>query len=124
MGEKKDGPPPSSTQWSRLNKGVYLPKIIPIAVSVTVVVCLIVWRGAVARERFQNNITKISAGMAKTEVILILGQPEEFKKPCYSPRPVCDQDLVYPAPFNLVGFWTVSFDTSGHVIDKFYWQSP
>ena len=86
--------------------------------AVNAVVCLVVWRGVVARERFQNDITKISVGMATTEVIQILGQPREVKKPCYSPRPVCDQDLVYPEPFNFVSFWTVSLDQSGHVIES------
>ncbi len=93
---------------------------------VLMIVCggLVVWYSIMARERLQNNMAKIHEGMSKAEVMQILGQPKEFKKPCNSSHTGCDQDLVYPVPLGLASFWTVSIDTSGHVIDKFHWQSP
>ena len=85
---------------------------------------LLTWRVITIRHRFHSNIASIREGMTQAEVIDILGKPEEVRKPCYARRVSCDQDFVYSTPFEFAGFWTVSLDRSGRVIDTFHWQSP
>jgi hypothetical protein len=85
---------------------------------------LVCWRVIATRKHFQDEIVMIHAGMTRQEVIDRLGEPRESKRPCYERRPDCDQDLVYAVPFDFVGFWTVSLDQFGHVIDTFHWESP
>ena len=85
---------------------------------------VIIWHATVSKERFQDNITKIHEGMAKTDVIQISGQPDETKKPCNPSGHGCNEDLVYHAPLDLASYWAISLDVSGHVIEKFHWQSP
>lgn len=86
--------------------------------------CLVAWRILLVRHRFQRNMSLVHQGMTRDEVVHILGQPKEFKRPCYAKGPNCDQDLVYSLPFDFVSFWTISLDQSGHVVETFHWESP
>jgi hypothetical protein len=89
------------------------------------VLCIgVAWRIKIKRQYFESNVNLIHQGMSAGDVVALLGVPKETRKPCNARRPDCDKDLVYAAPLDFVGFWTVSLDQSGHVIDKFHWQSP
>lgn len=77
-----------------------------------------------ARRRMNAGLEVLKPGMSEQEVLSILGNPKHTDKPCWSPRPGCEKDLVYTLPFEFVGAWTISLDPSGHVIGKQRWESP
>jgi hypothetical protein len=97
-------------------------KIIVAAFAIAVV--LAVWtRIHIVRERTRERLAHIAEGMTQQEVQAIADKPR-MMRPCYSPRPQCEADMVYPIPFDFVGFWVISLDHSGRVIEKVFWESP
>src|SRR5947207_2837876 len=83
------------------------------------------WKGIhIVREHTREQIDRIAVGMTQQQVPAIAGKPRMLQKPCYSSWPQCEADMVYPIPFDFVGFWVISLDHSGHVIGKDFWESP
>ena len=92
---------------------------------VVIVVLLAVWGGIhIIRKHTRERIVRIVVGMSQQEVEAVLGKPRTLQRPCLSPRPECEADMVYSIPFDFVGFWGISLDHSGHVIGKEFWESP
>lgn len=88
----------------------------------TVTVFLV--RRAGARRRFERNIPLIRAGMTEPQATALLGRNYEMHRPCWGADPRCKFEYMYPMPSEFLGFWSISFDENGQVIDKEGWYSP
>lgn len=81
-------------------------------------------RGFAYRQRLERNLPLVHENMQEHEVVALLGRPANIARPCWSHRPGCSYDYVYPIPFELAGYWVISFDESKRMIEKFEWHSP
>ena len=92
---------------------------------VIIAVFLALWFGIhIVRKHARERIAHIAVGTSQREVEAVLGTPRRLQRPCLSPRPKCEADMVYSIPFDFVGLWAISLDHSGHVIGKEFWESP
>jgi hypothetical protein len=74
--------------------------------------------------RFERNIALVHDGMTEREVVALLGRTSDQHRPCWAVNQRCSFDYVYPMPSTFLGYWVISFDRSGKVIDKDDWYSP
>jgi len=65
-----------------------------------------------------------AVGMTEQDVVTLLGKADRVYRPCWARHARCSYDSAYGIPYRLVGFWLVSFDESGHVIEKEELDSP
>ena len=81
-------------------------------------------RRVILNQRFERNIPKVQQGMTEQDVVALLGSADRVYRPCWTRDARCSYDYAYGIPYRLVGLWMVSFDESGHVIEKQEWDSP
>jgi hypothetical protein len=99
--------------------------LLAIAIIVASAGILLLGRMLIRQRRINAGISNILIGMTESQVVELLGKPAELR-PCSQIPKVssCKEEYVYYPPFELVSYWTVSFDQQGKVMDKFHWQSP
>ena len=93
---------------------------------------LAVWLGyhAFARYRVSRNFDRVSTGASKAEVVRALGTPWKVTK-CGQlfgnpDQPGCAEEYLYKTLFAplVPNYYSISFDSSGHVVDKYFYSSP
>ena len=92
-------------------------------VAVIVATAFVITRKLSVARRIRSGIGMVQPGMTESDVVALLGRPTYLQKPCFGPRPSCEEDLVYAIPFDFLNEWTISVDHSGRVTAKFYWHS-
>ncbi len=71
----------------------------------------------------------VRIGASEAEVISIMGKPS-WSEPCGksfgAPQPGCAKEFIYKSPFApaLPGYWSISFNKDGKVMDKYHYVSP
>ena len=93
------------------------------------ILCLLVagalgTRRVILNQRFERNILIVQQGMTEQDVVTLLGKADRVYRPCWARHARCSYDSAYGIPYRLVGFWLVSFDESGNVIEKEELDSP
>jgi hypothetical protein len=84
-------------------------------------------RATVLPTRFE----RIAIGDSRQQVLWLLGKPWRIEK-CGEPfgnpggNPDCTEEYLYASPYAplIPQYWSVSFDKSGHVIEKYDYVSP
>jgi len=92
-----------------------------------------IWIGwSIVRARLlPTRFERIAIGDSREQVIRLLGKPWRIEK-CGEPfgntggKPGCLEDYLYASPYAplIPQYWSVSFDRSGRVIEKYYYVSP
>jgi hypothetical protein len=91
-------------------------------------VALLVGWGFYRNYRIASRYEAVSVGAAKEQVEHLLGTPS-WVEPCGksfgTPKPNCTE-YIYRNSFAPLApeYYSVSFDTSGHVLDKYVYSSP
>jgi len=84
--------------------------------------------GLFRNSRIAARHERLSVGASKEHVVQLLGAPS-WVEPCGksfgTPKPNCTE-YIYRNSFAplLPEYYSVSFDTSGHVVEKYVYSSP
>jgi hypothetical protein len=84
--------------------------------------------GFLRNSRIGGQFERVNVGASKEEVVRLLGTPS-WIEPCGksfgTPRPNCTE-YIYRNSFAplMPEYYSISFDTSGHVIDTYVYSSP
>ena len=78
-----------------------------------------------------QRFARISVGDSREQVVQLLGKPKSVEK-CGEPfgnpggKFNCKEDYLYASPYAPVipEYWSVSFDASGRVVEKYHFLSP
>jgi hypothetical protein len=81
--------------------------------------------------RVNWNFDRVPNGASKAEVVRLLGTPWKVDK-CGelfsggSPNPACAEEYLYKTPFApwVPNYYSISFDSSGRVMEKYFYSSP
>ena len=76
--------------------------------------------------KLKSDFSRIVRGESQADVKQALGEPHDVVK-CgnfggYPPG--CDKQFSYLSAITFWDVWTVSFDSSGHVVGKYRYRSP
>jgi hypothetical protein len=93
---------------------------------VTLAAC---WLGyAMFREdRLETRFEQLPMGATQADTVKLLGKPwraEGCGKSLGSPTSGCFSEYLYPSPLLLPETYSVRFDSSGRVYDKYFYSSP
>ena len=84
--------------------------------------------GFLRNSRIAARYKVVSVGASKEQVVHLLGTPS-WVEPCGksfgTPKPNCTE-YIYRNSFAPLApeYYSVTFDTSGHVVDKYVYSSP
>jgi hypothetical protein len=84
--------------------------------------------GFLRNSRIAAQYVRVTVGESKEQVTRLLGTPS-WVEPCGksfgTPKPDCTE-YIYRNSFAPLApeYYSISFDTSGHVIDKYVYSSP
>lgn len=81
--------------------------------------------------RVNWNFDRVPIGASKAEVVRLLGTPWKVDK-CGElfgggpPNPACAEEYLYKTPFAplVPNYYSISFDSSGRVMEKYFYSSP
>jgi hypothetical protein len=99
-----------------------------LALAVVGAIAVMLGWGFYRNSRISSRYDAVSVGASDQQVVRLLGTPS-WVEPCGksfgTPKPNCTE-YIYRNSFAplLPGYYSVSFDTSGHVVDKYVYSSP
>ena len=99
-----------------------------LALAVVGAIAVMLGWGFYRNSRISSRYDAVSVGASDQQVVRLLGTPS-WVEPCGksfgTPKPNCTE-YIYRNSFAplLPEYYSVSFDTSGHVVDKYVYSSP